>query len=243
MPNDAFNSNGTVYKNGYDKLTTLLTRKLSYCDTAFIIFKALSAIHAVVIYSVTHSLLFVLSFCVLGIAQNYRTELRCAVDRRDIPHGILAYRNLKTKLSFTNDLFGGQLFGFFLAVTTYYSQFPEVVMGYLTDHPMEIVVPFILLDTTILVLAAEFHSQVQRISLEGFENLSRIVLAYKRKQQIISLSPVEYFQILEKLRNPRCFDGILNGYTPWVSDILSGSGNMDSSMCSGIQFAERVGNH
>ncbi|CAL8098463.1 unnamed protein product [Orchesella dallaii] len=197
LPNDAYNSNGTVYHNGYDKLTTLFAIKLSYWDIALTILKALSAIHAVTIFPVTHSLLFVLSFCVLGIAKNYRTELRLAVHRIDISTGLLAYRNLRKNITFINDVFGGPLFGFFLAVITYYSQVPDVLMGYLTDFPLGVIFLFIVLDMAIFVLAAEFHSQVQRISFEGFEDLSLKVLEYKRKFEVRSVSSTEYFQILE----------------------------------------------
>ncbi|CAL8098469.1 unnamed protein product [Orchesella dallaii] len=132
--------------------------------------------------------------------QTHPLALSCNVfpiTYRFLSSGLLAYRNLRTKISFINQVFGGQVFGFFLAVTTYYSQFPEVLMGYLTDHPLGVLVPFILLDMAILILAAEFHSQVQRISFEGFEDLSRNVLEYKRKFKIRSVSSTEYLQILE----------------------------------------------
>jgi len=72
---------------------------------------------------------------------------------------IQSYRRIRKSVWLINELFGGHLVAFCL-VLIYYCQLPDIVMGYAAEEPLASQVFYVIFDTAILVLAAEFNSQV-----------------------------------------------------------------------------------
>ncbi|CAL8098466.1 unnamed protein product [Orchesella dallaii] len=98
------------------------------------------------------------SFAQTSMFDKVNITFRCA-------NGLLAYKDLKKKLSFLNILFEGQLFCFFVAAIGFYSQLPELIRQS-SNHRLAILFAYLALDTIILILAAEFHYQVPTVVLD-----------------------------------------------------------------------------
>ncbi|CAL8098472.1 unnamed protein product [Orchesella dallaii] len=122
--------------------------------------------HCITLLGINHVFLFVISSSLLGVANKYREDL--ARYGKDVKKGIESYRRLRTKVSQINKVFEAYIIAFVAIVIPYYCEIPDVFMKYLSEEPMPSVIFYIFLNTSVLLLAAEFNSRVNQIFSEWF---------------------------------------------------------------------------